>query len=108
MQMHNVVKLFDLAQGSELRCLIMDTHRPLHLANVHSRYNVVVLDDTSAETDGVSSGSEYSDNGDEGSTDDDDEEDDDAEVIIVIIVIIIIIIFIIIINIIITLTNYGL
>ena len=41
---YNISKTLNLAQ-SERRCFILDNHRPFHLANVHSRENVVVFDD---------------------------------------------------------------
>ena len=37
--------MLDLNRGGDLRCFIMDNRRPIHLANVYSNYNVVVLDD---------------------------------------------------------------
>ena len=73
--MHNMVKTFGLEHGGDVRCIIMDTHRPLHLANVHSRHNVVVLNDMEPEEDKLSSGSEYSDNND---TSEQEEEDDEV------------------------------
>ena len=57
-----MVKLFDLDMGGDLRCIVMDGHRPVHLANVHSRYNVAVLGEEQAQDEAISSGSEYSDN----------------------------------------------
>lgn len=63
LQMHNMVKLFDLAQGGDLRCIVLDSHRPIHLANIYSRHNVVVMGDGEVDRmEGLSSGSEYSDN----------------------------------------------
>lgn len=41
---YNINKALNLSQ-SERRCFILDNHRPFHLANVHSRENVVVFDD---------------------------------------------------------------
>lgn len=32
-------------QGGQLRCFILDNQRPIHLANVYSRHNVVIFDD---------------------------------------------------------------
>lgn len=57
-----MVSLFDLAHGGDLRCIILDSHRPVHLANVYSRFNVAVLGDDQGHEEGISSGSEYSDN----------------------------------------------
>jgi hypothetical protein len=42
----NIPKLFDLQRGgTNIRCFIMDNHRPFHLANLYSPYAVVVFDD---------------------------------------------------------------
>ena len=38
--------MFDLERGGDVRCFILDNHRPLHLANIYSRHSVVVFDDT--------------------------------------------------------------
>ena len=56
----NVAKMFSLEQGGDLRCFILDNHRPIHLANVYSRHNVVIFDSS------------------KGNTSDDDEEDNDS------------------------------
>ncbi|CAM9922638.1 unnamed protein product, partial [Ectocarpus fasciculatus] len=58
----NMVKVFDLGRGGDLRCIILDSHRPIHLANVYSRHNVAVLGEEQGPEEGISSGSEYSDN----------------------------------------------
>lgn len=82
-QMNNVKKAFNLEQGGDVRCIIFDNHRPIHLANKYSRDSVVVFDDEiEMERESrymPSSGSEAdepscSDSSDE---DDDDEDDDD-------------------------------
>lgn len=38
--------MFDLETGGDVRCFILDNHRPIHLANLYSRHSVVVFDDT--------------------------------------------------------------
>lgn len=57
-----MVKMFNLDQGGDLRCIVMDSHRPIHLANLYSRYSVAVLGEEQDRLEGISSGSEYSDN----------------------------------------------
>jgi hypothetical protein len=57
-----MVDVFGLMHGGDLRCIIFDSHRPIHLANVYSRFNVAVLGDDQGREEGISSGSEYSDN----------------------------------------------
>ena len=61
-----MVKMFNLSQGGDLRCIILDSHRPIHLANVYSRHNVAVLGEEQGLEEGISSGSEYSDNESDG------------------------------------------
>ena len=34
-----------MEHGGDVRCFILDNQRPIHLANVYSRHNVVVFDD---------------------------------------------------------------
>jgi hypothetical protein len=59
---------------------LLDNHRPLHLANVYSRYNVVVLDDGSIGADDLpSDGSDLSSDDDDDSNSDDDEEMSEPE-----------------------------
>ena len=85
--MHNIPKAFDLEQGGDTRCFIMDNHRPFHLANVHSRHNVVVFDDLQEMEEDhhnqviPSDGSDLSgdSDGDDTSEEDDDDNDEDAE-----------------------------
>jgi hypothetical protein len=45
-QMYNIPKRFDMERG-DFRIFILDNHRPVHLANIHSRHQVVVFDDES-------------------------------------------------------------
>jgi cell division control protein 45 len=64
----------------EVRCFLLDNHRPLHLANVYSRYNVVVLDDGSIEAgDLPSDGSDLSSDDDDSNSDEDDGETSEVE-----------------------------
>lgn len=63
-----------------MRCFILDNHRPVHLANVHSRYNVVVLDNETVDVDCIpSDGSDLSNESSEDSADDDDSNDEDED-----------------------------
>lgn len=50
-QLYNIPKIFDLERGGDLRCFILDNHRPLHLANIYSRHSVVVFDDRLSQAD---------------------------------------------------------
>eukprot|EP01035_Chromulina_nebulosa_P018949 gene18949-24757_t len=94
---YNIPKLFDL-EGKDIRVLILDNHRPMHLANVYSRYNVLIFDDVSDvhsiendelyPSDGTvltaleSSSDESSSNGDDKEiieSDDENIEDEEAE-----------------------------
>lgn len=51
----------------------------MHLANVYSRYNVVVLDDGSIGADELpSDGSDLSEDDDDDDENDDDDDDDDS------------------------------
>lgn len=90
--MHNIPKVFDLERGGDTRCIIFDNHRPLHLANIHSRHNVVVFDDVQEiETDNLpsdNSDDEYNNKSENDTSEDEDddeeeEEDGDDEVILV-------------------------
>lgn len=90
-QIYDIPKHFNLEQGSDLRCYILDNHRPIHLKNIYSRHNVVVFDDADAndiEDDLPSEASEMaSDVGDDDmdlessdeEVDEDDEEFDEEE-----------------------------
>ena len=65
-----------------MRCYIFDNHRPVHLANIHSTGNVVVIDDGSIDMLPMSIPSDGSDldSGAESSSDEDEqieEENDD-------------------------------
>ena len=81
-KVYNIPKLFGLEQGGDLRCFIMDNHRPFHLANIHSRHNVVVFDDF---VDGDGYGDEFPSDGSmlssglDDDTDGDDDNDDDED-----------------------------
>lgn len=79
--MHNIPKAFDLEQGGETRCFILDNHRPFHLANIHSRHNVVIFDDSQEIDDDHHNGVIPSDGSESSGASDDDtsEEDDDEE-----------------------------
>ena len=74
--------MFGLESGGDVRCFIIDNHRPIHLSNIHSRYNVVAFDDESNiqmdEAFIPDDGSELSDAEDD-SSDEDQEEMDDVD-----------------------------
>lgn len=76
---YNIPSHFNLEQGGDMKCYILDNHRPIHLANIHSKGNVIVLSEENLEDmtiDVPSSGSEIESGAD---TSSDDEEDDDDE-----------------------------
>jgi len=85
----NIPKIFDLEHGGDLRVFVLDNHRPFHLANIYSRYSVVVFDDTfdelqeegleSIPSDGSDVSGELSSNEDDDDDDDDDDDGDDYE-----------------------------
>lgn len=81
--MFNVPKIFELEQGGDTRYIIFDNHRPFHLANRHSQYNVVLFGDKSEieEDDGVipSDESDVSESEKETSDEEDDKDDDDED-----------------------------
>lgn len=68
---HDIPKLLELEQGGDLRCFILDNHRPIHLKNYYSKHNVVVFGGPSDFQDIPSDGSELSS---EHSEDSDDSE----------------------------------
>jgi cell division control protein 45 len=81
MQIYNIPKLFGLEHGGDFRCFILDNHRPVHLANIHSNHQVVVLNDGSIVDDNVpSDGSDLS--GDESDSCSDDGTDEYDQVVV--------------------------
>jgi hypothetical protein len=81
--------MFGLEHGGDMRCFVIDNHRPIHLSNVYSRYNVVVFDEYDTRgldpADGPELGhydmssisrDEDDDSSDEGRDDDDDDDDE--------------------------------
>lgn len=72
---YDIPKHFELEHGGDLRCFILDNHRPIHLKNIYSRHNVVVFDenfqpnDPDFEDDVPSEASEMSSVADESSDD---------------------------------------
>ena len=72
--------------GGDLRCFILDNHRPIHLGNIYSLHNVVIFDDESeinadrdfipSDASDISSGEDRSD---EESSDEEDKDDDEEE-----------------------------
>jgi hypothetical protein len=78
-QIYNIPKLFGLEHGGDIRCFITDNHRPVHLANIHSNHNVVVLNDGSITEDFPSDGSDLSADTSQSSSNDDDDDDDDGD-----------------------------
>ena len=81
--MHNIKQAFNMEQGGDIRCIIFDNHRPIHLANKYSRHNVVVFDDETEmemeSNDMPSSGSEADEPSDSASSDEDEDEGDDDD-----------------------------
>ena len=41
---YNIPRELGIETGGDIRCIIMDNHRPIHLRNIHSDYQVVVFD----------------------------------------------------------------
>ena len=76
--------MFRLEQGGDYRVIIMDNHRPFHLANVHSAYSVALIDDSSGLTDTTPSDGDDLSSGIE-SSDEESDEDEDNEVPVVLI-----------------------
>jgi hypothetical protein len=50
-QTSNIPKLLGVKQGGGVQCFIIGNHRPIHLANLYSKHNVVVIDDEDMEVD---------------------------------------------------------
>jgi hypothetical protein len=79
LQIYNLPKLFGLEHGGDTRVFVMDNHRPFHLANIHSRHQVVVFDDANEiEADYgfmPSDGSDVSEVDDSATSDEDDEDE---------------------------------
>eukprot|EP01038_Epipyxis_sp_PR26KG_P005061 gene5061-7065_t len=81
---YNIPKLFDLDRGGDVRCFILDNHRPIHLSNIYSNFNVVVFDGDDElaieEDDNIPSDDSDISLGDEMSIkDSSDDEDEDNE-----------------------------
>lgn len=73
--------MFGLEHGGDIRCFIIDNHGPVHLANIHSNHNVVVLNDgrVADEGEGIpSDGSDLSVDGSQSSSNEDDDDDLDG------------------------------
>ncbi len=47
--MYNIPKLLGIDRLDDVRCIIFDNHRQIHLANIHSKHNAVVMDYTSSD-----------------------------------------------------------
>jgi len=68
-----------------MRCYILDNHRPIHLANIYSRTNVIVLDGGSVDdlADVIpSDGSDLESVGDSTSEENDSDSVDEASTFI--------------------------
>jgi hypothetical protein len=82
---YNIKKAFDL-EGSDTQVYIMDNHRPIHLSNIKSRNDVVVIGDGNEFEDILNldsdDGSDFSEpemnSDDESSIDDDESSIDDS------------------------------
>lgn len=68
-----------MEHGGDIRCFIIDNHRPVHLANIHSNHNVVVLNDGSISEDFPSDGSDLSVDNSQSSSNEDNDDDEDLE-----------------------------
>ena len=77
---YNISKL--LGESSDIRCIILDNHRPTHLANVHSEYQVVVFENEvliNSERELIPPNGDSLSGAESTSNDEDDEDDDDDE-----------------------------
>ncbi len=88
LQIYDIPKCFQLEHGGDLRCFIMDNHRPFHLKNVHSHYNVVCFDenfvDDEEDDDDIPSeasvmSSDVGDRSDDDTLNSDEEEEESME-----------------------------
>lgn len=83
--MYNIPKLL---VNTDIRCIVLDNHRPTHLANVHNDYNVIVLENEDVlysekelipeNGDDLSGADNNTDGSDEDSDAEDDDDDDDV------------------------------
>lgn len=72
----NIPRLFGLQRGgSNVRCFVMDNHRPFHLANIYSAYAVVVFDDSAESVSNALIPDEGSDLSDLDESDEEVEDD---------------------------------
>jgi cell division control protein 45 len=76
----NLTRLFDREPflDPSLKLYVMDSRRPVHLANVHAGDNVVVFWDQTQTEELPSDGDNLSGNESSSDSEDDDEEDDDS------------------------------
>lgn len=84
--MYNIPKQLG---DSDVRCVVLDNHRPTHLANIHSDYKVVILDNEdyiNSEREFIptygsdlSGADDTSNDEDDGDSDDDEFDDDDDD-----------------------------
>ncbi|CAK4713448.1 unnamed protein product [Aphanomyces euteiches] len=81
-----MVDVYSSLKLTDQKVYVIDSHRPLHLANVYDRHGIVVLfdDEGQAEGDFPEDGSdieaiEQEDEGDEEEDDDDEDSDDESE-----------------------------
>lgn len=75
----NLTKVFNLIDKPDLHCFIVDSHRPVHLANIHSPSQVCVINDGSIVFSDIPQNGSDLDNdsdSDEGSEDDDSDDHD--------------------------------
>lgn len=68
--------------SGDLRCFIMDHHRPIHLANIHSEHQTVVFDSDDIDDDGIPSDGSILSAGEMDTTSEEEEEDDDDDDIV--------------------------
>ncbi|KAF0698749.1 Aste57867_10654 [Aphanomyces stellatus] len=81
-----MIDVYTTLKLTDQKVYVLDSHRPIHLANVHDRHGIVAMfdDEGQAEDDFPEEGSdieaiEQEEEGDEDEDDDDDESDDEAE-----------------------------
>jgi cell division control protein 45 len=66
--------------NNKVRCYVIDSHRPYHLANIHVGKDVVLFNDRPLDDDDIpSDGDDLSGNDDSSSSDDDDDDDEEDE-----------------------------
>ena len=80
---NDIVVHFTGTGAGQVRCFVLDSHRPIHLANIHAGSEIVVVNDGSLRMQDLpSDGSDLSDvDSSEDSGDDFDDDDDDDDIL---------------------------